>query len=64
MKLALLIVASLALSGVTVLATADSAAACVPPNCPGFGACKIRQDEISLDPESLDVTPVDVVCYY
>lgn len=33
MKMALILVASLALTGVSLVATADSAAACTPPNC-------------------------------
>lgn len=33
MKLALILVASLALTGVSLVATADTAAACTPPNC-------------------------------
>lgn len=44
MKLALTLALALAFTGVTLVATADEAAACIPPNCPGFGKCVLRDE--------------------
>lgn len=69
MKLALLVVAALALTGVTLVSTADEAAACIPPNCPGYMTCKIHEDEAFRVEEpvtggSYVVTTPSIVCYY
>lgn len=63
MRLALLVVASLAFSTV-VIAAAPSASACIPPNCPGFGKCTINEDGWRFDPSRPLDTPKPIECYY
>lgn len=69
MKFALLMAAALVLTGVTLVATADEAAACIPPNCPGYMTCKIYEEEVLRAEEpvtgaSYSVSAPSVVCYY
>lgn len=63
MKIALLFALALAATGVTLVATADEAAACVPPNCPGFGRCVVTTDTLYV--EDVEVRhPTGIKCYY
>lgn len=59
MRLVALVVLSLALSGIT-LAAAPSAAACVPPNCPGFGDCDVKTTRVEMSDPVGPVSGVDV----
>lgn len=68
MKFAVLLGFALALTGVTLVASAGEAAACNPPNCPGFGACHVTYDRIVLSDPIGPVGHVDhpsgYECYY
>ena len=68
MKTVLLATLSLAFAGVALVAASDEAAACTPPNCPGFGACHVETERAYLsDPVGpvgyVDV-PSGIECYY
>ena len=66
MRTPILIAAILLVSTFTLVATAPSASACTPPNCPGFGGCHLTKPTYDVDPESATVTltPPHMECYY
>lgn len=68
MRALLLVTLSLAFAGVTLVATADEAAACTPPNCPGWGACHVTWERVYLSDPVGPVGHVDAPsgyeCYY
>lgn len=63
MKPTLLVALSLAFTGVTLFAAADEAAACVPPNCPGFGTCYVETERLYLEDGHVDY-PSGIDCHY
>lgn len=48
MKLVVIVALSLALTGVVLTATAPAASACVPPNCPGYGHCELKERDMGI----------------
>lgn len=60
MKLAVLFALSLVASGVMLVATAEPVAACVPPNCPGFGDCDVETTRVEMSDPVGPVSGADV----
>lgn len=60
MRLVLLVALSICMTGVALTAAAPTASACIPPNCPGFGHCKVRWEYVSEDTR----IPTGLDCYY
>lgn len=67
---AILIASLLLVSTVTLVATAPTAAACTPPNCPGWGGCQLNKPDIYTDTSGtipqvyVALDPRLIECYY